>query len=155
MEICAEADIICATGHSSPAENLVLAAKAKEVGLRKMVATHANSGIWTMTRGQIERFIELGGWIEYCCLPTLWGPGTGLPMFERQSLETFYDFAAIAPERSFISTDLGQVGLPHPIAGMRATIAMLLERGMPQKDVDLMVRTNPAMLVGLDPMPAA
>lgn len=32
MELCAEADIIFASGHSSPQESLILARKAKEVG---------------------------------------------------------------------------------------------------------------------------
>lgn len=60
MEICAEVDIIFATGHSSPEESIVMARKAKDVGLRKFVVTHANSGIWRMTYDQIKQCIELG-----------------------------------------------------------------------------------------------
>lgn len=53
MEICAEADIVFATGHSSPEESIVMAKKAKEVGVKKFVVTHANSRIWRMTREQV------------------------------------------------------------------------------------------------------
>lgn len=60
MEICAEANIIFATGHSSPEESIVLARKAREVGVKKCVVTHANSGIWKMTHDQIKQCIDLG-----------------------------------------------------------------------------------------------
>lgn len=150
MEICAEADIIFATGHSSPEESLTLAAKAKEVGVRKFVVTHVNSLMWKMTREQIERVVELGGYVEYCYLPRLWGPGTGNPDFERQSAEEFRNYVKTAPERSFISTDLGQRGNPDPLDGMKTCIEELTAAGVPQRDIDLMVRTNPAHLIGLE-----
>lgn len=150
MEICAEADIIFATGHSSPEESIVLARKAKEVGVKKFVVTHANSGIWTLTHDQIKHCIDLGAFIEYSYITNLWGPGTGLPDFEKMSDEEFTAFARINPERSFITTDLGQVGMTHPLEGMRTCILGLLSNGMSQKDVDILVRSNPVKLVGLD-----
>lgn len=149
MEICVEANIIFATGHSSPEESIVLARKAREIGVKKCVITHANSGIWKMTHDQIKRCIDLGAWIEYSYITNLWGPGTGLPDFERMSDKEFSAFALIEPERSIITTDLGQVGMPHPVEGMRRCILALLENGLTRHQVDCMVRTNPARLVGL------
>ena len=61
----------------------------------------------------------------------------------------FADFARIAPEHSIITTDLGQVGMPHPVEGMRRCILALLENRLSQQQVDFMVRTNPAHLVSL------
>lgn len=149
MEICAEANIIFATGHSSPEESITLARKAREVGVKKFVVTHANSGIWKMTYDQIKRCIDSGAWIEYSYITNLWGPGTGLPDFERMSDKEFAGFARIAPEHSIITTDLGQVGMPHPVEGMRRCIRALLENGLSQQQVNYMVRDNPATLVGL------
>ena len=53
------------------------------------------------------------------------------------------------PERSFISTDLGQRGNLHPIDGMCACIRELHDGGISQKQIDWMVRDNPAYLIGL------
>lgn len=150
MELCAEANIIFATGHCSPEESLVLAQQAKEVGVGKFVVTHANSHIWKMTRAQVMRVAELGGFIEYSYITNLWGPGTGVPMNERMSDDEFVAYAGIIPERSFITTDLGQIDMPHPLEGMRMCIRALLGGGVSQKNIDMMVRTNPAMLMGLD-----
>ncbi len=149
MEICAEADIIFATGHSSSVESIVMAEKARNVGVGKFVVTHANSLIWKMTPDQIRKCIDLGAFIEYCYLPVLWGPGTGLPDFAPMSGAEFAAFAALAPESSFITTDLGQRNMPHPLEGMRACILELLNAGMSQRDMDRMLRANPAWLMGL------
>ena len=102
-----------------------------------------------MTAEQIKQCIDLGAYIEYCYLPCLWGKGTKMPQYSRQSIGEFAGFVRIAPSRSFISTDLGQAVMPHPIEGMRDCILKLLAEGIPQSDIDLLVRHNPAWLIGL------
>ena len=149
MEVCAEADIIFATGHSSPDESIALVRKAHEVGVKRIVVTHANSYIWTLTADQIKQCIDLGAFIEYCYLPCLWGEGTKMPQYKRQTIDEFASFVSIDPSRSFISTDLGQAVMPNPIDGMRDCIVKLLKAGVAQSDIDLLVRRNPAWLVGV------
>lgn len=39
--------------------------------------------------------------------------------------------------------------MPHPIEGMRDCILKLLAEGISQSDIDLLVRHNPAWLIGL------
>lgn len=149
MEICAEADIVFATGHSSPAESLALARKAHEIGVGKFVATHVNTLIWTMTPDQIRQIVDLGGFVELCCLPCFWGPGTTMPQFTTMNEITFTNFARIAPERTFISTDMGQFGLPNPLEAMRSTMYSLINAGFSRAQIDTMAKSNPAHLMGL------
>lgn len=149
MELCAEADIIFATGHSSPEESLAMARLAKEIGVQKFVITHANSRIWKLTHDQIRRAVDLGAWIEYCYLPRLWGPDTGLPNMERQSDREFADYVRLTPERSFVSTDLGSAGMPEPIEGMRQCIEEMIASGISQQLIDFQIRMNPIELLGL------
>ena len=73
-----------------------------------------------------------------------------MPQYERQSAERFAEFLRIAPARSFISTDLGQAVMPHPIEGMRQCIKGLFEAGFTGAEIDRLVRINPAYLIGLD-----
>ena len=150
MEICAEANIIFATGHCSPRESIIMARQAAEVGVKRFVVTHANSHFWTMTHDQIRQCVDLGAYIEYCYLPCLWGHDSGMPQYERQSAETLAAFVRIAPERSFITTDLGQSVMPHPIAGMKHCISDLRKAGISDREIDLLVRKNPAYIVGLN-----
>ena len=150
MEICAEANIILTTGHSSPDESITLIRKANEIGLKRIVVTHANSFIWTMTTDQIKECMEFGAFIEYCYLPCLWGRGSKMPQYKRQSIDDFLSFVKIDPTRSFISTDLGQVVMPHPAQGMKDCILKLQDGGISQGDIDLLVRKNPSWLLGID-----
>ena len=158
MEICAEANIIFVSSFQTltdifdgitPDPLFAISIRFFFPDLINLRLAHANSGIWKMTHDQIKRCIDLGAWMEYSYITNLWGPGTGLPDFERMSDKEFADFARIAPQRSIITTDLGQVGMPHPVDGMRRCILALLENGLAQKQVDFMVRSNPAQLVGL------
>ena len=149
MELCAEADIIFATGHSSPDESLAMARTAKEIGLKRFVITHANSRIWKLTHDQIRQAVDLGAWIEYCYLPRLWGPGTGLPNMERQTKEEFLSYIRLVPERSFVSTDLGSAGLPDPVTGMGMCIEEMASSDVPQQEIAMLVRKNPAWLLNL------
>lgn len=87
--------------------------------------------------------------MEYSYITNLWGAGTGLPDFERMDDREFSDFARIAPERSVITTDLGQVGMPHPVEGMHRCILALRGNGLSKEQIDFMTRSNPAILVGL------
>ena len=73
-----------------------------------------------------------------------------MPQYQRQSIEDFASFVRIDPTRSFISTDLGQAVMPRPIEGMRDCIVKLQAVGISQSDIDLLVRRNPAWLIGLD-----
>ncbi|MFQ8887209.1 MAG: DUF6282 family protein [Bilophila wadsworthia] len=70
MEICADADIIFATGHSSPDECVVLTAKAKEVGVKKAVVTHASQAPWKLSMDQAKACIDNGAYLEHSVLPT-------------------------------------------------------------------------------------
>jgi hypothetical protein len=53
------------------------------------------------------------------------------------------------PERCVMSTDLGQMFNAHPIEGMRMYVHTLTRLGMSEKDIDVMMRKNPADLLGL------
>lgn len=150
MELCAENDIIFATGHSAPEESILMAQKAHEMGFNKFVVTHPNTTVWQMTEDEIKRCVDYGAYIEYCYLGRLWGPGTAMPEYVQQTGEEFLNYVRIAPERSFISTDLGQAGMPDPLDGMRFCIKELQNAGLPQHTIDLLVRKNPAYLIGLE-----
>lgn len=150
METCGEGNIIFATGHSAPEEAVLLVRQAKEVGLKKIVVTHASSDIWTLTPAQAQKCIDLGAYLEHSYVALLWGPGSPMPSYKKTSAEDMLALIRLAPERSFISSDLGQEMMPSPIDGMRAFIKLLLQSGFSEKEVDAMARKNPALLMGLD-----
>ena len=153
MELCADADIIFATGHSSPEECVVLTAKAKEVGVGKTVVTHASQAPWNLSMDQARACIDNGAYLEHCVLPYFKGSHAVIPGYRNQAqvtMEAFAAYIALAPERQYISTDLGQALNPNPIDGMRTFITGLRKVGVKDDVLDALSRKTPAMLLGLD-----
>jgi hypothetical protein len=56
----------------------------------------------------------------------------------------------IGPERTSLGSDLGQAGNPLPIEAYKQVVGDLLDSGIREKDIQLMIRDNPARLIGLD-----
>ena len=52
-----------------------------------------------------------------------------------------------------LSTDMGQVGLPLPPDGLARFAAALRAEGISDRDLDRMIKENPARLLGLSVLP--
>jgi predicted TIM-barrel fold metal-dependent hydrolase len=56
----------------------------------------------------------------------------------------------IGPDKCIMSTDFGRYALSTPVEGLRQYIACMLDLGISPDDIQKMVSTNPARLLGLD-----
>jgi predicted TIM-barrel fold metal-dependent hydrolase len=56
----------------------------------------------------------------------------------------------VGAERTTIGSDLGQKNNPYPVEGLKSCIRDLLELGIKDEEIDLILRKNPAKLIGLD-----
>ncbi len=57
----------------------------------------------------------------------------------------------IGAEHFLMSSDLGQADSPSHVDGLRAYVTALRGAGITDSQIDLMLRRNPARLLGLDP----
>ena len=57
---------------------------------------------------------------------------------------------AVGPENVVIGTDLGQWGRSTPTDGYKVIIPRMLKAGFTQAQLDVMMKTNPARLLGLE-----
>lgn len=153
MEICGKENIIFATGHSSPAESVILIKKAKEVGLKKAVVTHSSQAPWRLTLDQAKEVLDNGGYLEHSVLPYYKGENAAAAHYRtavHTSMKDFKSFIDLGPKQQFINTDLGQAGNIHPIDGMRAFIQGLRKEGLSKADLELVSKKVPAYLLGLE-----
>jgi predicted metal-dependent TIM-barrel fold hydrolase len=56
---------------------------------------------------------------------------------------------AVGPERTVLSSDLGQENNPLPVESYRKICGRLLAAGVPEREVRMLVADNPARLLGL------
>ena len=138
-------DMALATGHLSTQESMALVDEARAMGINRVVVTHGTS-MTVMTGMTTEDMIALaakGAYIEHCVHVMM---PLGFGMEVKQLAETI---RAIGAEHCIVSSDFGQAFHPMPPEGMRMGIATLLEAGLEDVEVGLMVKDNPSRLMGL------
>jgi hypothetical protein len=143
IEICARHDLLLETGHSSAAEGLMIIREARRQGVKHIVVTHAMIKPIHMTTDQMREAAKMGAYIELV-YNALIGPNKEF---------TFGQYAAairaVGPDHCILSSDLGQVGNPLHPDGLVQFFAGLRKEGISQADIDLMSKTNPARVLGL------
>ncbi len=144
LDIIAQNDVILSSGHLHIAEVWTLFDEAKRRGVERLLMNHPTYGLHC-TLDDIRELAGMGVVIEQsACLYV----DSRFNVFPPEQLKAEID--AAGPENSSVGSDLGQVDNPTPVEGMRQMIRLLLGLGYAKDDIRLMVRDNPARLVGLD-----
>lgn len=144
LDMIAQADIILGTSHCSEEESRTLIDEALRRGVRKILITHPHNEVPNLSLQVQLEFARKGAYLEHCFAVTT-------PNFFNARIQDLHEaIRETGPERCVIATDLGQVGNPSPIEGLRMFIVELMKLGITREEIDVMVRKNPAQLLGLD-----
>jgi len=145
VQLIAEADVVMSSGHVSVPEVVALLSYGKEVGVRRMLINHPDFVI-DATEKDVQEFVRLGAYIEH-----------SMCMYHPQSTFHLWDFdrllrwiEVVGPERTLLGSDLGQKNNPLPVEGLRFTVEKLLDKGVKEVEIEMMVKKNAAELLGLD-----
>lgn len=153
MKACADNDLVFCTGHSGADECLIMADKARDVGLKKFVVTHAMFSVVDMSIEQMKQAGQLGAKLELAYLAFLMGPTAHMPWmthWKRVGADACAKAVKeVGPEHFILSSDLGQTGNPSHPDGYKALAQGLEKEGVSKSAVDMMARTNPSRLLGL------
>jgi Family of unknown function (DUF6282) len=141
LEVIAEHDIVLATGHLGRAEVFAVVAAAREAGVRDVVVTHPDFQAQDFSVEEQLELARLGAWIERC----LTTPYTGKCSWERWLEGT----RAVGPERTILSSDLGQVRNPAVEDGLPMMADRLLDAGFSEDEVRTMAVENTRRVAGL------
>ena len=145
LEIIHQHDMVLATGHISTEESMILVEEAKNLGIHHVVVTHGTTMSFRtgMTAEDMKALAGKGAFIEHCV-------HVMMPLTYRLSPSELMDtLRIIGTERCIISTDFGQDYHPSAPEGLRMGIATLLQAGMEEVEVGMMVKDNPSRLLGL------
>jgi hypothetical protein len=144
LALIAKNKLTLATGHSSPQEDLMLIRAAKDLGVSRIVVTHAVQPPVKMTVEQMKQAAAMGAYLEFV-YNALIGPNKTFQMPEYAAL-----IRAVGPEHCILSSDLGQAGNPLHPDGLEAFFRGLRGQGFSVAEIDRMSKTNPAKLLGLE-----
>ena len=139
LERIAKHNMILATGHIGRREIFALVRLAREMGVRKVVVTHAEFPSQNLTGDEQKELADLGALIEHCFTTTY----TGKAPWET----AFANIRKTGVPRTIISTDLGQTINPPVAEGFAMFAQRLLDAGFTSDEVRTMAVTTPTRLV--------
>jgi len=154
LGMAAQADIMVSTGHLSVEGAHLLLDEANKAGVRKLVVHTVNYHTMNYPLKDLEKMVKVNGaFLEFgfSSLPNpIWMP------VDMSRLWTLSDICnairTVGPEHCILSTDSGQFTTASPIECMRMWGEMMKVRGFSRAETDLMTKTNPAIVLGLDPV---
>jgi len=143
ITMIAKYDLVMATGHNSPEDDLLLIREARKQGVKEMVVTHGMLSPTSMTIAQMQEAAKAGAYIEFVYNGLIGGS----KQFD------FGDYAkairAVGAEHCILSSDMGQVGNPLHPDGLQMLFDGLEKQGITHAEIDQMSKVNPARLLGL------
>lgn len=144
LETIARHRLILETGHWSAQDVLRLIRDARKHGVEKTVVTHAMIAPIHMQLEQMQEASEEGAWIEF-----VFNGLTG-PFKEFEPADYARAIGAVGADKCVLASDLGQPANPSHPHGLITFFDGLEQEGVSSADIDLMSKTNPALIMGID-----
>jgi hypothetical protein len=139
IAIAARNNLVLETGHSSPAEALIIIREAKRQGVQNVMVTHAMSESVNMSIPDMQAAAKMGAYLEL----TFVRPDSDAARAYVKAIRE------VGPEFIVLSSDLGQANNPLHPDGLLAMYQYLVSQGFSTADIDRMAKLNPAKLLGL------
>ena len=143
LELARKANCFVGSGHLTTSEVDALVRRAKELGCRVM----ANSVSTDMPGYPLDMQKQWASdlvFMEHDYLAT-----TEVPHLTTPIATVVEQIRAVGAERCVLGTDAGNMKLPDNVASMKDFVNRLIQGGLKDKEIDLITRKNPRILLGI------
>lgn len=141
LELVSEYEVMLGTAHLSKKEISDLVKVGKEIGVKKFVITHPFFKVPSYDLEELEELVcpEVKFEFGYC---------TVSPMWNYASIEdVFKAIKTLGVENCHLVSDGGQSHNPLPHEGLKIFAQCLYEKGLDEKEIDMLIKENPKMLL--------
>lgn len=143
LDLISESDVILGTSHCSEEEIFVLVPEAIKHGVKKIVVTHPYCTVPNLSIEKQAALADMGAYLEFCLY-------SAMPISGRVTISGFADsIRTVGAKHVVLATDFGQPFHPMPAEGMRIFCNNLLAAGIEKRDIEIMIKENPAYLLGI------
>lgn len=149
LELVAEYDVMLATCHLSPREIVVLVPAALAAGVEKVSITHPFYKVPGLDLDTLADLVGQGAIaeFEYCGISPMWHVAQVEAVVEA--------IKRLGAANCILVSDGGQRHNPISPEGLRVLAQTVHEKGIPLADVELMIKDNPAAMLGIDTVDAS
>ena len=142
FELIAAHDAVLATGHVAPAEGLAALTRAAELGVKRLLVTHASTSVTQMPLDMQRQCVEVGALVEHCFFAVTKACPGAIPL-ERIATEV----RELGIGHVILSSDLGQVANLPPVQGFAEMLGRTMALGFSRAEMAAMVCDNPVRLL--------
>jgi len=142
LKLIAEHGAVLATGHISPHESLILLQKARELGIERMLVTHASESVSAFTEEEQQEAVNLGAVVEHSFFAAT--PSCPNPI----TFETLRNMIrAVGVAHVVLSSDFGQKANGNPVRNYMRHLEQMQAMGFSAQEIRQMIRTNPQKIL--------
>lgn len=150
LDVVARTGMALASGHLHVSETWAVFEEARRRGVRRLILTHPEE-IVDASLNDVRGIAAMGAMVEHSLCMFL--DGCKFRTRDGAALKALIEAAGV--DNTIMCSDLGQVGVYHPVDGIRRGIRLCLELGYSDEDVRKMFSTNTAAVLGLEVGPPA
>jgi hypothetical protein len=140
-------DLILATGHNSPEEDVLMIREAVKSGVKHIIITHPLLDVVDMTPEQIKQAVALGPEI-YAEFTSQFGNQEPSSPMVKQYVE---GIRAAGVDHAFVSSDTGQINSVFQPDALAKCAKVLRANGFTEEELAKLFKVNPAKILGLAP----
>jgi hypothetical protein len=146
LEILAASETILGTGHLSVPETHALVDAARQMGVKRILATHPEYMAPLSVDDQLA-LAKKGVFFERCFVcTTVFTKAVGGPLPFSAIVN---NIRAVGVESTVLGTDFGQAKNNHPVAGIEEYQEQLRQAGFKESEIETMAIKTPRALLGI------
>lgn len=144
LRMIAHHNIVLSTGHLSPQEIFIVVKEAQRLGVKKIVVTHPEIEVVNMSIEDQKALAESGVYFE-----RVYAQPMGGGQYKSNLATNIAAIEKVGYKSTIIATDSGQMENPVWNKAIVHYLTFLEEQGIPQDQLDVMTKINPAKLLDL------
>ena len=141
------------TDRISSEEVVAVVGAANLLNIKNILITHAMADVPGLPLENMQRAAQMGAFLELAFVNDLMGENAaddGHKNCHKVSISKMpATIKLIGTEHFVLSTDLGRKPEPLPAEGYKLFVEKLMSEGISQREIDLMMKENPARLLGI------
>ena len=153
LKIVARDNLVLETGHISSEEVMAVVRQAKLLNIKNILITHAMADVPGLSLENMQTAAQMGAFLELAFVNDLMGENAadeGHRNWHHVSISKMVAaIKLIGAEHFVLSTDLGRKPDPLPAEGYKLFVQKLMGEGISQREINLMMKENPARLLGI------
>ncbi|MEZ2238519.1 DUF6282 family protein [Microcoleus sp.] len=153
LQMVVRENLVLETGHICPEEAMAVVERSHLLNIKNILITHAMADVPGLSLENMQTAAQMGAFLELAFVNDLMGENAADDGHKNWHHVSITKMAAaiklIGAEHFVLSTDLGRKPDPLPTEGYKMFVKKLRSEGISQREIDLMMTQNPAVLLGI------